>query len=97
MNMGMAEMERQEHMAQMRENDIKAGHKPGCLISSSPAFGGGYCNCGLYPRGVSRYDPLHGNQIEDDDYGWGMYFWGFLSGVFSIIALLGIMSWVGVL
>lgn len=47
-NMGMAAMEMEEKMERMRQQDIENGHKPGCLISVSPAYGGGFCNCGKF-------------------------------------------------
>jgi hypothetical protein len=57
MNMGMAAMEAAEKNERMIQNDIDAGHQPGCLISYPPP-GGGYCDCGKFERGVSQYDLL---------------------------------------
>lgn len=45
MNMGTAAMEAEEHRQQMFEDDLKAGHKPGCGISYPNP---GRCTCGLY-------------------------------------------------
>jgi len=98
MNMGMAAYEAEEHRRQRIEDDMEVGHKPGCLISFPPP-GGGYCNCGLYARGVSQHDPTYkkSESIDDFSFGWHMYFWGFISGMLAILVLLGIMEWIGVI
>ena len=99
MSMGWAEAERQEHQQQMLENDLKVGHKPGCKISYPPPDGG-YCDCGLYERGVSQYDPLYLHDkiglVDNEDWDTG-YFWGFLSGFCAFLILFGILAWIGVL
>lgn len=101
MNMGMAEQERLEHEAYMREYDQRMGHKSWCLISISPAYGGGYCTCGVFERGISSYDPLSHTVRPQNDrewwYGGLMYFWGFLSGISVLLILLVVMDWAGVL
>lgn len=76
-NMGSALMEAQEHQQQMIDRDLEAGHKPGCLISTSPAYGGGFCNCGKFERGVSKYDPVHDEGITpiETEVLWGHPFW----------------------
>ena len=67
MSMGWAEAEREEHMEYMRQKDLEAGHKPDCLISIPPPSGG-YCDCGIFERGVSIYDPLHPQNSESAIY-----------------------------